>query len=71
VLAYSDKSGGTEEYALYGTPDEIAASLEAMRNAGADYVLLTVSGGVEQLERFARDIMPAFANAASAADAAE
>ena len=25
VLAYADKSGGTEEYALYGTPDEISA----------------------------------------------
>ena len=64
VLAYSDKSGGTEEYALYGTPDEITAGLEALRDAGAEYVLLTISGGVEQLNRFARDIMPAFAHSA-------
>src|SRR5580693_8947579 len=27
VLAYADKSGGTEEHALYGTPEEICASL--------------------------------------------
>ena len=71
VLAYSDKAGGTEEHALYGTPDEIGASLEELRGAGADYVLLTVSGGVEQLNRFARDIMPGFAGAIPTADAAE
>jgi alkanesulfonate monooxygenase SsuD/methylene tetrahydromethanopterin reductase-like flavin-dependent oxidoreductase (luciferase family) len=71
VLAYSDKAGGTEEHALYGTPDEIGRSLEQLRRAGADYVLLTVSGGIEQLNRFARDIMPAFASAPPAANAAE
>jgi alkanesulfonate monooxygenase SsuD/methylene tetrahydromethanopterin reductase-like flavin-dependent oxidoreductase (luciferase family) len=71
VLAYSDKAGGTEAYALYGTPDEIAAALEVLADAGAHYVLLTVSGGVGQLNRFARDIMPAFAHSAPAAAAAE
>jgi alkanesulfonate monooxygenase SsuD/methylene tetrahydromethanopterin reductase-like flavin-dependent oxidoreductase (luciferase family) len=67
VLAYADKQGGTEENALFGTPDEIRAGLEALQRAGAAYVLLTVSGGVGQLRRFARDIMPAFAHAAPAA----
>jgi alkanesulfonate monooxygenase SsuD/methylene tetrahydromethanopterin reductase-like flavin-dependent oxidoreductase (luciferase family) len=67
VLAYADKRGGTEENALFGTPDEIRAGLEALQQAGAAYVLLTVSGGVAQLRRFARDIMPAFARAAPAA----
>jgi alkanesulfonate monooxygenase SsuD/methylene tetrahydromethanopterin reductase-like flavin-dependent oxidoreductase (luciferase family) len=71
VLAYADKAGGTEENALYGTPDEIAAGLVALRDAGVDYVLLTVLGGREQVRRFARDIMPAFARAPAAADAAE
>jgi alkanesulfonate monooxygenase SsuD/methylene tetrahydromethanopterin reductase-like flavin-dependent oxidoreductase (luciferase family) len=66
VLAYGD---GTETHALYGTPDEIHAKLEAMEKAGAAYVLLTLSGGVAQLRRFARDIMPAFAGTAKAADA--
>ncbi len=70
VLAYSDKGGGTEEHALYGTPDEIRAMLAALRRAGAAYVLLTVSGGIEQLHRFAREIMPEFASSAPA-DAAE
>ncbi len=71
VLAYTEKAGGTEENALYGKPDEIAAMLEGLHDAGARYVLLTVSGGAAQLRRFAREIMPAFAGAARAADAAE
>jgi len=60
VLAYADKAGATEEHALYGTPDQIAGMLEALQKNGVDYVLLTIAGGVEQLRRFAREIMPAF-----------
>jgi alkanesulfonate monooxygenase SsuD/methylene tetrahydromethanopterin reductase-like flavin-dependent oxidoreductase (luciferase family) len=71
VLAYADKAGGTEENALFGTPDEICAMLEALQEAGVEYVLLTVSGGREQLRRFAREIMPAFARSGPAASAAE
>jgi alkanesulfonate monooxygenase SsuD/methylene tetrahydromethanopterin reductase-like flavin-dependent oxidoreductase (luciferase family) len=61
VLAYADKAGATEENALYGTADEIARMLEALRDAGVGYVLLTIAGGVDQLRRFAREIMPTFA----------
>ena len=71
VLAYADKQGGTEENALYGTPEEIRAGLAELQQAGAAYVLLTFAGGAAQLRRFAREIMPAFARAAPAADAAE
>jgi alkanesulfonate monooxygenase SsuD/methylene tetrahydromethanopterin reductase-like flavin-dependent oxidoreductase (luciferase family) len=71
VLAYADKAGGTEENALYGTPDEICAMLEALQDAGVAYVLLTIAGGSAQLRRFAREIMPVFARSSSAADAAE
>ena len=60
VLAYADRKGATEENALYGTPDEIGRMIEALRDAGVAYVLLTVAGGVDQLRRFARDIMPPF-----------
>jgi alkanesulfonate monooxygenase SsuD/methylene tetrahydromethanopterin reductase-like flavin-dependent oxidoreductase (luciferase family) len=70
VLAYADKAGATEENAMFGTPDEIAGMLEALRAAGVTYILLTISGGAEQLRRFAREIMPAFADG-SAARAAE
>jgi alkanesulfonate monooxygenase SsuD/methylene tetrahydromethanopterin reductase-like flavin-dependent oxidoreductase (luciferase family) len=71
VLAYADKPGGTEEHALYGTPDEICAGLADLRSAGADYVLLTIAGGATQLRRFAREIMPDFASARTATAAAE
>jgi alkanesulfonate monooxygenase SsuD/methylene tetrahydromethanopterin reductase-like flavin-dependent oxidoreductase (luciferase family) len=66
VLAYANKAGGTEEHALYGVPDEICDKLEAVNKAGADYVLLTISGGIDQLRRVARDVMPAFARAREA-----
>ena len=61
VLAYADKAGATEENALFGTPDEIARMIAALRDVGVGYVLLTIAGGVDQLRRFAREIMPAFA----------
>ncbi len=61
VLAYADKAGATEENALFGAPDEIAAMLETLQNAGVEYILLAIAGGREQLNRFAREIMPAFA----------
>jgi alkanesulfonate monooxygenase SsuD/methylene tetrahydromethanopterin reductase-like flavin-dependent oxidoreductase (luciferase family) len=67
VLAYADKAGATEANALYGTPDEICRMLAALNKAGAEYVLLTISGGKEQLRRFARDIMPEFSRARSPA----
>ena len=71
VLAYADKAGGTEEHALFGMPDQIRAMLETLEQAGAQYVLLTFAGGMTQLERFVRDIMPAFCNPAAAPWAAE
>ena len=52
---------------MYGTPDEIAGMLEALRKVERrTYVLLTIAGGKEQLRRFAREIMPAFASAPDA-----
>ena len=66
VLAYADKAGATEENALYGTPDEIAGMLDALRKSSVEYVLLTIAGGREQLRRFAREIMPAFSSAPEA-----
>lgn len=71
VLAYADRAGATEENALYGTPDEIARMIEALRDAGIAYVLVTIAGGVDQLRRFAREVMPAFAHEPAAARAAE
>ncbi|MFZ0402379.1 MAG: LLM class flavin-dependent oxidoreductase, partial [Pseudolabrys sp.] len=66
VLAYADRAGATEENALYGTPDEIVGMIEALRDAGVAYVLLTIAGGADQLRRFAREVMPAFTHEATA-----
>ena len=51
--------------ALYGTPDEIAVKLEALRAAGAAYVLLNSAGGPASLRRFAHEVRPAFADAST------
>ena len=71
VLAYADRPGGTEEHALFGTPDRIRAMLESLRQAGAHYVLLTFAGGMGQLAHFAHEIMPSFSHRAYAPQAAE
>jgi alkanesulfonate monooxygenase SsuD/methylene tetrahydromethanopterin reductase-like flavin-dependent oxidoreductase (luciferase family) len=67
VLAYADKAGATEDHALFGTPDEIAGMLTALQAANVEYVLLQINGGADQLRRFARDIMPVFADERAAA----
>lgn len=69
VLAYADTPGGTEAHALYGTPDEISSGLTALEAAGATYILITFLGGIDQLRRFAYDIMPAFTQEPADADA--
>ncbi|HZD89624.1 MAG TPA: LLM class flavin-dependent oxidoreductase [Pseudolabrys sp.] len=67
VLAYADRAGATEEHALFGTPDELRAKVAALREAGVRYLLLSIFGGPDQLRRFAREVMPAFAGARAAA----
>jgi alkanesulfonate monooxygenase SsuD/methylene tetrahydromethanopterin reductase-like flavin-dependent oxidoreductase (luciferase family) len=61
ILGYADTAGGTTANAMFGTPDEICETLEALRQAGAEFIILAMAGGREQLRRFARDIMPSFA----------
>ena len=63
-LSHADAESG----ALYGTPDEIAAKLQALRDGGAEYVLLNCAGGRATLRRFARERMPSFAGEAVAAN---
>jgi alkanesulfonate monooxygenase SsuD/methylene tetrahydromethanopterin reductase-like flavin-dependent oxidoreductase (luciferase family) len=59
-FSYADTAEMAEAGALYGTPDEIAGKLGALRDVGADYVLLNSAGGIRSLRRFAHEIMPAF-----------
>jgi alkanesulfonate monooxygenase SsuD/methylene tetrahydromethanopterin reductase-like flavin-dependent oxidoreductase (luciferase family) len=63
IMSYADTLEAAEAGALYGTPDEIAAKLGALRDAGAEYVLLNSVGAVQTLRRFAREVLPAFAGA--------
>jgi alkanesulfonate monooxygenase SsuD/methylene tetrahydromethanopterin reductase-like flavin-dependent oxidoreductase (luciferase family) len=63
IMSYADTLEAAAAGALYGTPDEIAAKLQALRGVGAEYVLLNSAGGPESLRRFAREVLPAFAGA--------
>jgi len=49
------------ESALFGSPDEIVRKLEKLQRGGVEYVIINFGGSREQIRRFARDIMPAFA----------
>lgn len=66
ILAYADKAGDNEAAALYGSPDEIARKIEALRAVGVTYLLASMGGGSrESLRRFAREVAPEFAGLAS------
>jgi alkanesulfonate monooxygenase SsuD/methylene tetrahydromethanopterin reductase-like flavin-dependent oxidoreductase (luciferase family) len=60
IMSYSDTREAAEESALYGTPEEIMAKVQALRDLGAQYVLLNSAGGAAALRRFACEVMPAF-----------
>jgi alkanesulfonate monooxygenase SsuD/methylene tetrahydromethanopterin reductase-like flavin-dependent oxidoreductase (luciferase family) len=60
---FADTREAAETGTLYGTPDEISAKLQALRDVGAEYVLLNSPGGLPSLRRFAQEILPAFAGA--------
>jgi alkanesulfonate monooxygenase SsuD/methylene tetrahydromethanopterin reductase-like flavin-dependent oxidoreductase (luciferase family) len=61
MMSYADTIEAAEAGALYGTPDEIATKLQALRDVGAEYVLLNSAGGPASLRRFAHEVRPAFA----------
>jgi alkanesulfonate monooxygenase SsuD/methylene tetrahydromethanopterin reductase-like flavin-dependent oxidoreductase (luciferase family) len=58
--------------AMYGTPDEIARRLEALKRVGVGYVLINGGGsgggerGRRSMRRFAHEVMPLFADQPSA-----
>ena len=49
------------ESALFGSPAEIMGKLEKLQKGGVEYIIINFGGSREQIRRFARDIMPAFA----------
>ena len=52
-----------DETAIFGKPDDIAGKLEKLRDGGVEYVLINFGGSRENIRRFAREIMPSFADA--------
>jgi alkanesulfonate monooxygenase SsuD/methylene tetrahydromethanopterin reductase-like flavin-dependent oxidoreductase (luciferase family) len=60
-----------DETAIFGKPDDIAKKLEALRDGGVEYVLINFGGSRENIRRFAREIMPAFAGEPAMAVAAK
>ena len=61
VLAYAQSASGNEAAALYGSPDEIAHKLEALRAAGVHYILASFGGlSRDSLRRFAREVATLF-----------
>jgi alkanesulfonate monooxygenase SsuD/methylene tetrahydromethanopterin reductase-like flavin-dependent oxidoreductase (luciferase family) len=66
-FSYAHTPEAASASALYGTPDEIAAKLEALRDVGADYLMFASAGGIQSLRRFARELMPAFSGSGSTA----
>jgi alkanesulfonate monooxygenase SsuD/methylene tetrahydromethanopterin reductase-like flavin-dependent oxidoreductase (luciferase family) len=70
ILAYGHAPEEVEAASLVGTPDEIMRKLEALRRAGVEYVIMSAGGSRDSLRRFAREIMPAFADEPARAGAA-
>ena len=60
-----------DETAIFGTPDQIARKFEALRDGGIEYVIVNFGGSRENIRRFAREIMPAFAGEPRLAAAAK
>lgn len=71
IMAFSDTKEASEESALYGTPDEICRKIERLQAQGVEYILLNGGGTSRQnLQRFAREVMPHFRTEAASSTAA-
>ena len=49
---------------IYGTPDQVAEKIQDLKDAGIEYILLNCPAGIATLRRFAKEVMPAFADSA-------
>src|SRR3989441_622460 len=58
IMSYASTLEAAEAGTLYGSPDEIAAKLQTLRDAGVEYVLLNSVGGRETPRRFQPEVMP-------------
>jgi alkanesulfonate monooxygenase SsuD/methylene tetrahydromethanopterin reductase-like flavin-dependent oxidoreductase (luciferase family) len=60
-----------DDTAIFGTPDQIAAKLEKLRDGGAEYVIVNFGGSIKNIRRFAKEIMPHFSREPRLQDAAK
>jgi alkanesulfonate monooxygenase SsuD/methylene tetrahydromethanopterin reductase-like flavin-dependent oxidoreductase (luciferase family) len=58
---FQDTREAAEAGTLYGSPEEVSAKLQGLRDVGVEYVLLNSPSGLPTLRRFAQEVMPAFA----------
>jgi alkanesulfonate monooxygenase SsuD/methylene tetrahydromethanopterin reductase-like flavin-dependent oxidoreductase (luciferase family) len=58
---FQDTREAAEAGTLYGSPEEVSAKLQGLRDVGVEYVLLNSPSGLLTLRRFAQEVMPAFA----------
>lgn len=58
---FQDTREAAEAGTLYGSPEEVSAKLQSLRDVGVEYVLLNSPSGLPTLRRFAQEVMPAFA----------
>ena len=49
---------------IYGTPAQVSEKIQDLKDAGIEYILLNCPAGIETLRRFAKEVMPAFADSA-------
>jgi len=56
------RRGGSARAPRIFSREQALAELKAAQAAGVEYIILTLLGGKEQLRRFAREVMPAFAD---------
>jgi alkanesulfonate monooxygenase SsuD/methylene tetrahydromethanopterin reductase-like flavin-dependent oxidoreductase (luciferase family) len=59
--SFQDTREAAEAGTLYGSPEEVSAKLQGLRDVGVEYVLLNSPSGLPTLRRFAQEVMPAFA----------
>ena len=63
ILTWADRNELRTEAALYGTPDEVAASIATLCDAGVHYILANILGNArDTLRGFAAEVMPRFAD---------
>ena len=64
---FQDTREAAEAGTIYGSPDDVSVKLQALRDIGAEYVLLNCPAGIPTLRRFAVELMPRFTSGPKAA----